>query len=138
MSNQQGFSVASYCSTCGNGLAATAIVCPSCGSPTRVQRSGAKDKTVAVILAVFLGLWTWLYTYRLNATKFWTTLGILIFWVVLIFTTAVFEFADDPWSDGFATLSMVAIGYLLSVAFWLWPLIDMAVKPRAYFENYPS
>jgi hypothetical protein len=38
------------------------------------SRPWKKSKTVAILLAVFLGPWTWLYTYRRDAWK--ATLGL--------------------------------------------------------------
>ena len=35
-----------------------------------------KDKTAAILLAVFLGFWAWLYTYKRDAWKFWLCLGL--------------------------------------------------------------
>lgn len=54
---------ARYCPVCGTGLVAQAVICPSCGSPTGQSSFGGKSKTAGVLLAVFLGPWTWLYTY---------------------------------------------------------------------------
>lgn len=31
-----------------------------------------KDKTVTVLLAVFLAFWTWLYIYKMDGWKFWS------------------------------------------------------------------
>ena len=40
-------------------------------APAPVYPGDRKDKTVAVLLAVFLGLWTWVYTCKKDAWKFW-------------------------------------------------------------------
>ena len=45
---------------------------------TPVRQDPVKNKVVAVVLAVFLGYWAWLYTYGKNSLKFWSTLGIFI------------------------------------------------------------
>lgn len=44
-----------------------------------------KDKTTAVLLAVFFSAWTFLYTYKKDATKFWVCLLINIFFWWLFF-----------------------------------------------------
>jgi heme/copper-type cytochrome/quinol oxidase subunit 2 len=65
------------------------------------------SKTVAVVLAVFFGLFSWLYTYKDNARKFWINL----------------------------CLTIVTIGYW-SVVAWIWAIIDNANKPEKYYKQY--
>lgn len=67
----------------------------------------SKDKTAAVLLAVFLGFWTWCYTYKKDAWKFWLNLG----------------------------LSLVSIGYWLPVA-WIWAIIDASRRPAEFYINF--
>lgn len=66
-----------------------------------------KEKTTAVLLAVFLGFWTWCYTYKKDAWKFWLNLG----------------------------LSAVTIGHWLPVA-WIWAIIDAARRPKEFYSNF--
>jgi hypothetical protein len=60
--------------SCGNGLLATAVICPKCGSPSPTpggeNKRHAKSKTVAVWLSVLFSYWAWLYTFNVNAKKF--------------------------------------------------------------------
>lgn len=47
-----------FCQGCGQGLVATAAVCPKCGTPTRNSTIGGvsdKSRTVASVLCFFLG-----------------------------------------------------------------------------------
>jgi hypothetical protein len=37
-----------------------------------------KSKRTAVVFAVFLSFWTWCYTYRTDAKKFWVGLVVAI------------------------------------------------------------
>ena len=67
------------------------------------------SKNTAVLLAVFLGLWSWVYTYERNKTKFWVCLGLLI----------------------------PTVGYFSIVA-WIWAIIDATSKPDEYYEQYPN
>jgi len=66
-----------------------------------------KDKTVAVLLAVFLGFWTWCYTYKKDAWKFWLNLG----------------------------LTVVSIGFWGPVA-WIWAIVDAARRPTEFYDNF--
>ena len=82
-----------FCSACGNSLIETVVICPSCGSPTPKFIGGPgsanlalKSKTAAFLLAVFLGPWTWLYTFKVDQAKFWVWLGGLILVYVFFFS----------------------------------------------------
>lgn len=106
-----------FCSGCGSALVVGAVVCPRCGTPRRAVASIQKSKTAAVLLAVFLSYWAWLYTYKTDAWKFWVGLGVsvLIGWTTILFG-----------------------GYFVLLAISIWAIIDVAVKPAAFYENYPN
>jgi len=126
--------VASYCVGCGKGLISTAAICPSCGTPVRTNSvSRGKDKTVAILLAVFLSGWTWLYTYRVNAAKFWIYIGVSFFFALI--GIAAFAASIDSYDPG-ASLAVLGLVYFVGFGFWLWAVIDAATKPREYYENY--
>jgi hypothetical protein len=44
-----------------------------------VRAAQPKSKSVAVVLAIFLGIWSFLYTYKKDAVAFWVGLGLQIF-----------------------------------------------------------
>ena len=102
-----------FCPSCGHGLVATAVVCPTCGTATGSPRS----KTAAVLLAVFLSFWTWLYTYQRSKAKFWTGLALVVV--------------------GFP-LDLMVIGLFLQAGVWLWAVIDAATRPDAFYTRYPN
>jgi hypothetical protein len=86
--------------------------------PVGVERATqAKSKSVAVVLAVLLAFWTWLYTYKVDAGKFWAGLGLTI---VGIF------------------LSIMWIGLPISLAVWLWAVLDTVSKSRDWYAWYPD
>lgn len=111
-----------FCTSCGKSIKKEAAYCVSCGvanAATLVQPANAvagsiqripKDKTTAILLAVFLGFWTWIYTYQRDAWKFWLNL----------------------------VLSIVLLIVLYPVVAWIWAIIDVAVKPESYYTNFPS
>ena len=83
--------------------------------PAYVER---KDKSAALLLAIFLGFWTWLYTYKRDAWKFWLCLGLnmtvfnpLWTWILL---------------------------FLPNIALHVWSIVDVAVKPQQYYDYYPN
>lgn len=102
-----------YCAACGTTLLATAVVCPRCGSSVGSPRS----KTTAVLLAVFLTFWTWLYTYRTNSRKFWLGLGLDVVGVFLL---------------------TFGIGWLILLGVWIWAIVDAASKSDAWYRAYGS
>jgi hypothetical protein len=132
-----GMAVAHYCVGCGKGLIASAAMCPGCGTPVRASTtSKGKDKTVAVLLAVFLSGWTWLYTYRVNAAKFWIYIAVSFFSTlvgigVILASEFVAGFGAFAWVPG----GLVTV-YLVGFGFWLWAVIDSATKPRDWYEDY--
>lgn len=85
----------------------------------QVASSGVmpKSKTTAVVLAVCLGVWTWLYTYRLDAKKFWIGIagGVVGF-----------------------VLSLIVVGYFILLGLWIWAIVDAASKPDAYYQQFPN
>lgn len=100
-----------YCPTCGNTILKLAEICPKCGVRNTLSTNTVqpKSKTAAVLLAVFLGFWTWLYTYRNDSWKFWLNLSLVIF----------------------------SLGFWGIIA-WVWAIIDVSVKPSSYYATYPN
>ncbi|MHB8191596.1 MAG: hypothetical protein ACYDHP_14510 [Ferrimicrobium sp.] len=90
------------------------MACPHCGS---AAGGPVKDKTVAVLLAVFLTFWTWVYTYQQNKVKFWVGLALSIVGGVL---------------------TLVAVGFVILLGVWLWAVIDTATKPQSWYTAYSS
>ena len=86
-------------------MAPVAEMCVKCGA--RLMSAGGKSKTTAVLLAVFLGFWTWLYTYRKDAWKFWLNLG----------------------------LSVITLG-LYGIVASIWAIVDAARRPSAWYDSY--
>lgn len=120
MTNEGPIHVAKYCGACGNGLVATAVVCPNCGAPQPSSTSsfgtgvGApKTKTTAILLAIFLSFWTWIYTYKKDMWKFWV--GLVTAIALGIFTAGI----------GAALV-------------WVWAIVDVAIKPDEYYQNFPN
>jgi len=83
--------------------------------PAYVER---KDKTVAILLAVFLGFWTWLYTYKRDAWKFWVCLGLHMTVFNPIWTWILL--------------------FLPNIGLHVWAIVDVAVKPQQYYDQYPN
>ena len=102
-----------FCQACGNPLVVTASTCPRCGT----SQGSPRSKGVAILLAVFLGGWTWLYTYKRDAKKFWTGFALAVVGAVL---------------------AIVFIGYLFFLAIWIWAIVDTATKSDGWYQQYPN
>ena len=82
----------------------------------QAQVQAAKSKTTAVVLAVFLGFWTWLYTNKVDMAKFWIGLGA---------------------SVGSALL-VPQIYLIVGVGITVWAIVDQARRPHSFYNNYPN
>ena len=106
-----------FCRSCGAVIKKDTDICMNCG--VRVQRErvpSPKDKTVAILLAVFLSFWTWLYTYRRDAWKFWLGLGLNLTVFNPVWTWFIF--------------------FVPNIAIWIWAIVDVSSKPREFYESY--
>jgi predicted nucleic acid-binding Zn ribbon protein len=97
--------VVKFCKSCGAELTSADEYCYKCQN--RLVKTGRKSKTTAVLLAVFLGFWAWLYTYKKDGRKFWLNLG----------------------------LTVVTIGFYGIIA-WIWAIVDTARRPQEWYESY--
>ena len=128
-----------FCAECGNRTEPNAKFCSKCGntlgdsgrfervsfsttpiSSPRVIRRKFRSNGVAIGLALFFGYWTWLYTYKKDAWKFW--LGISITGIGV----AMYYF-DNP----SAYLALSALSPI-----WVWSLIESIIKPIKWYDSF--
>jgi hypothetical protein len=134
-----------FCTDCGNSLIETAVICPKCGSPTRnfnqsthtatqgVAYSGAdnpqaRSKTAAVLLAVFVGVWSFLYTFRSDAAAFW--LGLAAPFVATLLAILISGGRLVGWQIIFA----IFVSALVSVL----AIVRQATRSSEWFARYPD
>src|SRR3989338_1001378 len=105
-----------FCRSCGEAIKKEAEICPHCGVRQRGSTSHhGKSKTTAVLLAVFLAPFNWLYTYKKDTWKFWVGLVIglpSMFWIF------------------FPPL------LIFYIPIWIWAIIDASVKDRTWYEDF--
>ena len=113
------------CTNCGHtfsGPPNTSIECPNCAfwvsvtsgtTPSSLISTKKKHKTTSVILAIFLGPLSWLYSYSIDSKKFWYS-------VLAIVVVAVLETLISP------------VFSVLNFLIWLWSLVDAFTKPSAF------
>lgn len=119
-----------YCSACGNGLIASAVICPRCGSKTSL--ASEKSKTVAVLLAVFLGFWAFLYTFKADKLKFFIALASIFVFFGLGTLVNFLSFT----SGGKNLLALDVFGWLLLFGLWLWAVINVAIRGENFYREY--
>ncbi len=93
------------------------------GQPQAYAWRLPKNKTTAVLLAIFLGYTTWMYTYERDTWKFWTAFAIIVVNVFLTFITFFF------W---------LIVAIPVGIGIWLWGVIDTAAKPQQFYDLYPG
>ena len=114
------------CPECGVSIKKSAVrnlfrgpVCPSCGIEITELSIIPKSKTVSLLLAVFFGFWSWLYTYKKDLIKFWICLGLMIGSAVVL--------GRVYW--------VAVITYVIG---WTMALIDAIRRPKSFFQDYSN
>lgn len=118
-----------------------------------------KKRNVAITLAIFLGYWSWLYTPKKNLLKFFLALvssiavGIMIQinmaaqqLVANAYTSCIISDlnygTDSNCQNAFvfdsAWSTRITAGWLITLAIYLWSLIDNIRHSTQYYENYPN
>ena len=86
-----------------------------------------KSKSTSVLLAVFLGTWTFLYTYKKDAVVFWVSLGFQVFFFFAILYSSIYSGYSGAGAVGF-----------VAFIFWLLSLISTATRPPEWYARYPN
>lgn len=117
-----------YCWNCGNAVSALAEMCVKCG--VRLSSNQSKKKSTAIILSIFLSFWSWLYTYKRNAWKFWLAFGLnIVFGGTDIFLFNWYYHVENP-----APFYLGAVIFVVIV--WLWALLDNAIHKKDWYLRY--
>ena len=137
------------CQGCGRRLGQTDRFCNACGAPAGSghpayqsypqQSSGGyrptsrKNKTISILLAVFLTYWTWLYTYKRDAWKFW--LGLILSSLPIVVATFFMEFyvSNVSWLPD---QLLIDLSYALPVTVWALAVIDTLRRNRQWYDYY--
>lgn len=138
-----GVIITKFCSSCGTGLVSAAVICPNCGAAQKgFNTSGGKSKTTAVVMAVFLSAWTWVYTWRVNKKKFWTAIGLWIVQVILFSVGASEAASKIVCNTGGACVvqsgsfgATLIFAWLIGLGIWLWAIIDTSTKSQSYYAS---
>lgn len=104
---------------------------------TTESKAAGKSKTTAVVMALFLSFWSWLYTYQKDARKFW--LGAIVIAIDIVAYVIVLTVAGNAPIE--STLSSVykavtIIGLIIIVAVWVWAFLDAVIKTDEWYRAY--
>ncbi len=127
-----------FCSACANPLIATAVICPKCGSPTAKYNQNAnngKSKVVAVLLAVFFGPWSWLYTYSASSVKFWLTSAATLLLSIGLWNSSGFS-TDLSYARNLVSIQSWIAFTVVYAGSYLWAIFDYAAKKDEWYRNY--
>jgi hypothetical protein len=144
-----------YCPECGKPVKRKAVFCVNCGvqlkpldiSPAqeKINNPYAKSKGTAIVLAVFFGFWSWLYTYKRDYKKFWIYVSIfIVFWIIIIVAISSitvdssYDITQTPtgWRAIFANYGTWI--WLLFLASFIWPFCNSVARPESFYKNYPN
>lgn len=92
-----------------------------------------KSKNASVWLAVFLGFWSWLYTWRKDWPQFvvGAVLHCLVAPIVFLIGVCVAE------SIAVQTM-LIGASVLLQLIVWIAAIVDAALTPSGWYANYPN
>ncbi len=129
-----------YCPECGKPIKRRTVVCPLCGvqvaklateeQPITIRIARVKSKAAAIILAVFFGYWSWLYTYKMDSRKFW-----FFFCLMLVSAVGVVMSIDSSLELTNAG-TWIWVYFLVSIASYIWALTNSISRPDSFYENY--
>ncbi len=99
---------------------------PVAGPPQQVpvQAHSKRNKITAVLLAIFVGIFGWIYTYQKDKKKFWASLVLELALLVAASVTNLF--------------AVYIIYYLGGLGVYIWVIVDAVRRPEAFFTQYPN
>ena len=112
-----------FCHSCGAVVKKSSAICPKCGVSITGEY-GRKDKSTAILLAIFTSFFSWLYLYEKNTVKFWLGLGATA--ASAIIATTLFDSSNQYWYCGIIPAAIV----------WMFAVVDVSTKGASYYESF--
>ncbi len=98
------------------------------------SRPWKRSKTIAILLAVFLGSWTWIYTYSKDAWK--ATLGLGLDLSTLVSLVFIILISMRTRTEGYEIFGALFLALPIWFGIWLWAIIDTPVKADKWYESF--
>lgn len=142
-----------FCPECGKPVKRNAVICVNCGiqikeiktSPVKENTDNppAKSKGVAIVLAIFLGFWSWLYTYKKDFKKFWIYIGIFIAFIGVIIVVSSMDFLFPNTTQQLTGVQALFASYgtwiwLFILSGNVWAFCNSVIRPENFYKNYPN
>ena len=106
---------------------------------------------------MFLGYWSWLYTFQRDKAKFFVGLGVgIVVWIANIATFLANSAIEDKmvncyssYIQGYiddssicdiykANYTPIYVFALVGLGMWIWSLVDQSRKSQGYYTNFPN
>jgi hypothetical protein len=115
------------CQNCGRNISGSKF-CPNCGTGQLANSDSVKPeprvipdapsvsnkkRTTSILLAIFFGFWTYLYSYKHDRAKFWISLPLALV------TAALFVFRGEIHYEAYWRFNVDLFDFLF---IWVWPL----------------
>ena len=141
-----------FCRYCGKLIKKAAVICPMCGIQLKELKTAAptvnlsqnvttqvfvsqpyravepKSKIAAIVLAIFFGFWSYLYTYSYDSAKFWL---IIIMNIIAIPITLYFILKGS-------SSAFIFLWIFIGVFSYTWPILNHLLRPASVYKNYPN
>jgi len=126
-----------FCMECGMQLKEKKVTTPEVERSKEVTAGYPKSKTVTILLAVFFGFWSWLYTYKKDYKKFWVylCLNMLSTVAIIIILNLVFSGYSSKAFEDYGTWIWLCI--LINGSSSIWALVNSITRPESFYTNYP-
>lgn len=98
-----------------------------------------KRKAVSILLSIFFGPFTWLYTFKRDSWKLALGLGFNLNILIPIAWFSIVVSKGDG-DSGIAYVFLFALFVLTTslAVTWIWAVIDSLIKPRQHRDQYPK
>ncbi len=137
-----------YCPGCGCPTPYPVRNCLKCGTPLsynppKTSIVNPKSKAISILLALSLGLFTWLYTYKQDAGKFWLGLGLSVLGLIVFSVTFRLSFGNShtfgvPANSNANWLLPMMISFSVVSGLWAWSFLDVIRKTNNWYAQYPN
>jgi hypothetical protein len=95
------------------------------------SKSWGREKSVAIILAIFFGPFTLIYTYQKDKTKF------AIFLLLITCISSCFNSGDfiPQGENAWGLLFVLFVIIVVNIVLWIWAILDIVIKQSDWYRK---
>jgi hypothetical protein len=130
-----------FCMECGTELKEKNINATEVAKPAETNKFNQKTRLTAILLSIFFGFWSWLYTYKVDYKKFWIYLFLNL--VVILRMMMLLRLFLIGMQDYTSPITLEALNtwvwmyILVNGSSVIWALINSIKRPEDFYINYP-